>query len=110
MVYRNHKIAISLLCISLLFVMIKLFTAVVRLKGDPTTFLVLRTKPSLRTDFNLMTVTPFEDERFRVLLLDENGFIGQGLYYLVTNYFWWGVPVFVFGCFLLALCKKKFFS
>ena len=106
--YRNHKITITLLgIVSLIFITIKLFTAVVHLRDEPTVFLVFRVAPSFTTDLILIPVDPFEDERLHVLLLDENGFIGQNIYYLITRYLWWSLPILTGIYFAINLRKKN---
>jgi hypothetical protein len=92
MVLRNPKTVISLSVAAIVALLIKFFTAVVLLNDDPTNFLVMRMIPSLTTD---ITLPSLDTEKFIILLSDENGFVGDSIYYLITHYMWWLLPTLV---------------
>ncbi|WP_444930658.1 hypothetical protein ACJJIF_02445 [Microbulbifer sp. SSSA002] len=95
----NPRIAISVIVISILLLLIKLFTTVIILADDPTSFLVLRFEPSLESKILLSSI---DTDEYVVLLSDENGFIGQNIYTIVTSYLWWIAlilsTIYAFSC------------
>jgi len=90
MVYQSRKIKVSLITVSSFLLIIKLFTAVIILKDDPTKFFVFSMSPSLK---NQIKVSRIENINHLVLFSDENEFVGEGLYFFVTQYLWWLVLV-----------------
>ena len=91
--YQNHKIFVALSLLSALLVIIKLFTAIVMLEEGPTIFLVFRYTPSFETILKLKSFYSIESNNLYVLMLGENGFIGEGLHYLITKFLWWILPL-----------------
>lgn len=103
MVYLNPKIKYVFIIMAIFFIIIKLFTAVIILKDDPSNFLVLKISPSLDSQLSLSLV---DKENYIILFSDENGFLGENLYYLVTSYLWWLMPVFTVF-FIFVTSRKK---
>lgn len=97
MVYRSRKVLILLGLLSVLFVAIKLFSAVVLLKDDPTNFLVLRLTPALE---NQLILDSIQTQDYRILFSDENGFVGQSVYTIIVTLLWWVLPL-VTGAYVL---------
>jgi len=56
MFYRNRKIIILLTALSVLFMVIKLFTTVLLLKDDPTNVLTLRYIPAWDNQLTFNTI------------------------------------------------------
>ncbi|MDG9666272.1 hypothetical protein ONV78_00910 [Hahella sp. CR1] len=81
MVYLNR----SLLAIAVFLAVIKVFTAVIFLADDPSVFLVV----GFPLFSNELLIQPEQLNRYYVLLADENGFVGEHIYYLIVNYAWW---------------------
>lgn len=91
MALRNHKSVCFFYFFVFLFLLIKLFTAEVLFFDDPTSIFVLRLFPSLN---NNITMLPHSDmSGYFILFSDENGFIGDGVYYFIVKYLWWGFPL-----------------
>ncbi|MCK5876848.1 MAG: hypothetical protein KAG43_04375, partial [Candidatus Marithrix sp.] len=84
--WKNRKLNWTLGVAALFFTLLKLFTSVVTLHDDTSVFLVLRITPSLD---NYVVATAKELPSYIVLLSDENSFIGESFYELLTGYFWW---------------------
>ncbi|MCF6336327.1 MAG: hypothetical protein L3J84_00035 [Gammaproteobacteria bacterium] len=103
MVYQSPKLKYIFSVAAILFVMTKLFTAVIILKDDPSVFLVLKLSPSLDSQLSLSLV---DEKKYITLFSDENGFIGESLYYLVAFYLWWLMPVFMVF-FIFVFSRKK---
>jgi len=103
MAYQNPKIKHMLMMVAIFFIITKLFTAVIILKDDPSNFLVLKLSPSLDSQLSLSLV---DEKKYITLFSDENGFIGEKLYYLVTSYLWWLMPVFSV-LFILVASRKN---
>jgi len=103
MVYQNPKIKYMLIMVAIFFIITKLFTAVIILKDDPSNFLVLKLSPSLDSQLSLSLV---DEKKYIILFSDENGFVGEKLYYLVTSYLWWLIPVFAV-LFIVVTSRKN---
>jgi len=102
MAYQNPKIKYIFSVVAIIFVMTKLFTAVITL-DDPSVFLVLKLSPSLDSQLSLSSV---DEKKYMTLFLDENSFIGEKIYYLVVFYLWWLMPV-VIVFFTFVSSRKK---
>lgn len=85
MALTNLKLPLALLVITVLLLLLKLFTAIIMLPDDPASFLIFRFSPSLE---NYLSGFP-EGVQYTVLLADENGVIGEPFYQLVVRYLWW---------------------
>lgn len=107
MVFQSRKKNYSFILFVFLFVAIKLFTTEVSFSDDPTNILALRSLPSLNNSITL--TSHLKIESYYVLLSDENGFLGQGLYQYTTKYFWWLIPVIglVYGFFKTKMAVKS---
>ncbi len=103
MAYQNPNIKYIFILMAIFFIIIKLFTAVIILKDDPSNFLVLKISPSLNSQLSLSLV---DEEKYITLFSDENGFIGEKLYYLITFYLWWLMPVFIVIFIFFTSLKK----
>ena len=90
MVYQNHKFLVLSGAISLVLVAIKLFTVEIWFKDDPSTMLAIRFSPSFKS---LITVDDVDRRNYHTLFIDENGFVGESLYHLITQYLWWMLPL-----------------
>lgn len=90
MALQNLRARIILILITILLLIIKLFTAVIILSDDPTNFLVFRLSPSFNNDIIASSINTNE---YIILMTDENGFIGDGIYYFITQYLWWWVSI-----------------
>jgi len=64
---------------------------------------VSKLSPSLDSQLFLSEV---DEKKYITLISDENGFIGEKLYYLVTSYLWWLAPVFISAFYLYFFLKK----
>ncbi len=104
MAYLSPKIRIFLITISIVFLIIKLFTAVVILKDDPTKFVVFKIVPSLNNELLLSSI---ENTKHIILFSDENGFIGDEFYYFITNYLWWVVLALTITYVFFSIKKEK---
>ena len=98
----SRKLYYFLFFIAIVFFTIKFFTAIVVLKDDPSSFLVFRTIPSFE---NKLVLNSISEDKHKVIMSDENGIIGQSIYYLITKYLWWIVALF--GFFILYLNRTK---
>ncbi len=103
MAYQNPKIKYIFSVVAIIFVITKLFTAVITLKDDPSIFLVLKLSPSLDSQLSLSSV---DEKKYMTLFSDENSFIGEKLYYLVVFYLWWLMPVFIVVFTVVSYRKK----
>ncbi len=106
MVFQNLSIKLILGLLSAAFIIAKLFSAVVFLGDDPTVFLIYRLSPSLD---NTILLSTMEYDKYSIILSDENGFVGESIYYLIVNYLWWAIPV-AFISYLLIGCARRFSS
>jgi len=104
MVYRDPKIKYIFIVMAIFFILTKLLTTVIALKDDPSNFLVLALSPSLESQLFLSEI---DEEKYMTLISDENGFIGEKLYYLVTFYLWWLTPVFISAFYLYSFARKS---
>jgi len=104
MVYRDPKIKYIFIVMAIFFILTKLLTTVITLKDDPSNFLVLELSPSLDSQLFLSEVN---EKKYITLISDENGFIGEKLYYLVTFYLWWLIPVLISAFYLYSFAKKS---
>ncbi len=103
MVYRNRKIIILFGLLSVLFIAVKLFSAVILLKDDPTNFLILRSTPALD---NQLVLDSIRNQNYLVLLSDENGFVGQSFYSFLVTILWWLFPL-VTVAYALILKRRR---
>lgn len=104
MVYQNHKNGIVLIVLSVVFIVIKLFTAVVILADDPTNYLIFRVVPAMDSQLSLSSI---EHMKHLILISDENGFIGDNIYYFITSYLWWTVPILSGLYVYIAMLREK---
>lgn len=86
MKFQVHKLTVMLAGNACLFTLIKLFTAIATFHDDPSTFFVVRHIPRL-TNFIFVTEQTLYD--YYIVAVDENGLIGDTLYFLLTDYLWW---------------------
>jgi hypothetical protein len=59
--------------------------------------------PSFNND---LVVSSINVNEYIVLMSDENGFVGDNIYYLITRYFWWAIPMLAFCSVVLSLGKS----
>lgn len=100
--YQSPKLKYILITISVVFILVKLFTAVIILKDDPTNFMVLKLYPSLENEFRLFSV---DEINAIILLSDENGIAGENFYFLIAAYLWWIMPIVTI--FLVIFSRSK---
>nr|WP_086940430.1 hypothetical protein [Thaumasiovibrio occultus] len=97
MISNAKRLSISALLMALIAGVLyaKLFTAVLTFSDDPTSILVSSTTPLASNTLR----DPIDENAYSWLLFDENGFIGDGLYFLVVDwaYVIIGVLVLFFG-------------
>lgn len=84
MLLPNKKTINYAISICVFLLLIKLFTATVALKDDPTKIFVIKHIPSLT---NQMTLQEIDSNKFIVLFTDENSILGEKIYYLLVAYF-----------------------
>ena len=98
---RVNVALLAAMALSALMILTKLFTTVVWLADDPTVLLALRSRPALT---NVLRIRDESELRgYHVLITDENGFVGEGAYHLVTRGGWLvGCAVLVAGAGYLA--------
>jgi cbb3-type cytochrome oxidase subunit 3 len=88
-----------------LSIALKLFTYEFHLADDPTTGVALRATPSLSSSGLLGRSASFGPDR--VLLSDENGFLGEGLYRFFVQVGWMAFPLAALGCALWMLSARR---
>ncbi len=90
-----HRITAALLIfVSILFVLVKLFTVELTYQDEPSIALAVRSAPAFSNDIQLDASQEFSD--FAVLFMDENGYPGMRLYRWITGWLWWLVPGITF--------------
>lgn len=94
MVLQHRSFSYIFSFIVIFFVLLKFFTAEILFADDPTSLLVFRSTPSFD---NSITMEPNDSlEGYYLLVSDENGFVGEGLYFLIVQYLWWAMPLLGF--------------
>ncbi len=102
MALQNLKVNVFLMSVTALLFVIKLFTAVITLNDDPTNFLVFSLTPSFSNDIFMPSINI---DQYFILISDENGFVGDSIYYFLTQYLWWIMLTVTF--FVVFLSPKK---
>ncbi|WP_444905891.1 hypothetical protein ACJJIR_14590 [Microbulbifer sp. SSSA008] len=98
----NHKIFIMLFCV---LIAVKLFTAEVSLADDPIVAFSIKKGASFD---NKITENSHEDiSKYIVLFTDENGFLGEKIYFILVDFLWWLIPVLYFVVVLGARYKSR---
>lgn len=101
MALQNHKLFFFILIfIGLILSLLKLCTGVVTYEDDPTSFFVIKKLPSLASHVVLTGGQSLDD--FTIILVDENGLIGEDIYYFLVTHFIW--IYFIMSTFF---CAKK---
>ncbi len=91
MALHNPKTVITLSSVTLVLLVIKLFTTTIVFTDDPTSLLVIEYTPSLANVFIAESTT--NPNNYKILYSDENGFFGETVYLLIVNYIWWLFPL-----------------
>lgn len=91
MVFRSLKVKAFTLIVTIMLVLIKMFTSIIRLSDDPVNFLVIRLYPSFSNE-TLLNSHDFGE--YVILFSDENGLIGDSIYFFITGYLWWLMLIF----------------
>ncbi len=91
MVLRSPKTAIALCSITLVLLVIKLFTTTIAFTDDPTSLLVIEYTPSFTNSFIVESIT--NASNYKILFSDENGLWGENIYFLIVDYIWWCFPL-----------------
>jgi hypothetical protein len=101
------KVALlAAMALSALMILTKLFTTVVWLADDPTVLLALRSRPALTNE--LLIRDEAELRGHHVLITDENGFVGEGVYAVVIGGGWQvGCAVLVGGAAVLIARRVR---
>lgn len=102
---RNKLLLLLLLLLLVVVESIKLCTYVVILPDDPTTILYLRSTPSITNKIFIQEGQKLPSDI--ILIADENGFIGQSLYYLIVNFLWILVPAIFLLLLVVSLIGKR---
>lgn len=90
---RNMLIINSiLLALSVFSILVKLFTVEIWFPDDPTVELIIRSKPSLTSRMIVENRAEYP-KPYKRILVDENGFIGENIYYFNVKVGWIGLPV-----------------
>lgn len=89
-------LCLALALISGWLIAIKLFTYEFYLADDPTAGVALRPVPSLTSRAELGRSAAFGPDR--VLITDENAFLGQGLYRIFVRIGWIAFPLSTLLC------------
>lgn len=85
---RARVVVLAAMALSGLTVLTKLFSTVAWLADEPTVVLALRARPGLTNELKIADEA--ELRGMTVLLTDENRFVGQGAYEVVTGVgCWW---------------------
>ena len=100
------KVAVfAAMAVSALMIVVKLFTTEVWLADEPTVLLALRSKPALTNSVRIRDEADLHG--MRVLVTDENGFVGQGFYEVVTAGGWLvGVAVMALAAVYLVGARR----
>ncbi len=84
----------ALTVVSVLCILIKLYTTEVMFNDDPTIMVIIKDKPSLENR-RIITWDSSIKEAI-VLISDENGYIGQSVYVAIVSWAWIVLPLFTF--------------
>jgi len=103
MALLSRKFIYFLVFITIILLIIKFFTAIVILKDDPSNFLVFYATPSFK---NQLLLNSINDNKHIIIMSDENGIVGEGVYYFITKYLWW--LLLLFTSFIFYLERKRF--
>ncbi len=103
MAYQNHKVSLTLSIISIILITIKLFTTEIWLNDDPTAILAIQFSPSLAS---LIAVDDIDRLLYMPIIMTENGFLGEGIYRLTTQYLWWISPLVGIIYYFVQFIKK----
>ena len=91
---RFRAVVVAAAALSVAMIALKLFTTEVRFADDPTVQLALRGRPSLAS--KILVHDDRESRTLHVILSDENAFVGQSIYRMITSFGW------LIGCAVLA--------
>ena len=100
---KHFNIVFLLIVITLLF--IKVYTAQVTYHDDPTVYLVLKRAPSLDN----YVVDKDCPDKSRVIIMDENDYVGSTIYSHVVSWGWIVIPMMGVMLNVVAL-KKRYFA
>ncbi|RKZ40234.1 MAG: hypothetical protein DRQ49_09005 [Gammaproteobacteria bacterium] len=85
-------LSLAMTIVSVLCILIKLYTTEVMFNDDPTIMLIIKDKPSLENR-RIITWDSSIKEAI-VLIYDENGYIGQSVYVAIVSWVWIVLPLF----------------
>ncbi len=82
---------------------LKFYTAVVSHVDDPTLALIIKHSPSMSNSYKLTHEQQFID--YIIIVIDENEFIGEELYDLLTGWLW--IPLVIIFLLLIIYLSTK---